>query len=75
MRISSCPGTEMCKTKAVIQKRLADAEAKRAKIKDLVAQRKSLDEIKAAVGVPPRAALILDSSWTPNRVFRKVRGL
>jgi cyclase len=40
-------------TKADIQKRLADAEAKRAKIKDLVAQGKSLDEIKTAVGDPP----------------------
>jgi hypothetical protein len=34
-------------------RRLADTEAKRAKIKDLVAQGKSLDEIKAAVGDPP----------------------
>jgi glyoxylase-like metal-dependent hydrolase (beta-lactamase superfamily II) len=39
--------------KADIQKRLADAEAKRAKIKDLVAQGKSLDEIRTAVGDPP----------------------
>ena len=42
-------------TKADIQKRLADAEAKRAKIKDLVAQGKSLDEIRTAVGDPPPA--------------------
>jgi cyclase len=42
-------------TKADIQKRLADAEAKRAKIKDLVAQGKSLDEIRVAVGDPPPA--------------------
>jgi cyclase len=41
--------------KAAIQKRVADTEAKRAKIKDLVAQGKSLDEIKAAVGDPPPA--------------------
>jgi cyclase len=41
--------------KADIQKRLADAEAKRAKIKDLVAQGKSLDDIRAAVGDPPPA--------------------
>jgi glyoxylase-like metal-dependent hydrolase (beta-lactamase superfamily II) len=41
--------------KADIQKRLADAEAKRAKIKDLVAQGKSLDEIRTAVGDPPPA--------------------
>ena len=38
--------------KADIQKRLADTEAKRAKIKDLVAQGKSLDEIRTAVGDP-----------------------
>jgi cyclase len=42
-------------SKADIQKRLADAEAKRAKIKDLVAQGKSLDEIRTAVGDPPPA--------------------
>lgn len=39
--------------KADVQKRLTDAEAKRAKIKDLVAQGKSLDEIRTAVGDPP----------------------
>jgi cyclase len=43
-------------TKADIEKRLADTEAKRAKIKDLVAQGKSLDEIRTAVGDPPPAA-------------------
>jgi glyoxylase-like metal-dependent hydrolase (beta-lactamase superfamily II) len=42
--------------KADIQKRLADTEAKRAKIKDLVAQGKSLDEIRTAVGDPAPAA-------------------
>ena len=41
--------------KADIQKRLSDAEAKRAKIKDLVAQGKSLDEIRVAVGDPAPA--------------------
>jgi cyclase len=41
--------------KADIEKRLANAEAKRAKIKDLVAQGKSLDEIRTAVGDPPPA--------------------
>ncbi|MGA2717151.1 MAG: MBL fold metallo-hydrolase [Bryobacteraceae bacterium] len=41
--------------KADIQKRLADAEAKRTKIKDLVTQGKSLDEIRTAVGDPPPA--------------------
>jgi cyclase len=49
------PGHGDVQTKADIQKRLADAEAKRAKIKGLVAQGKSLDEVKAAVD-PPAAA-------------------
>ena len=49
------PGHGDLQTKAAIQKRLADAEAKREKIKQLVAQGKSLDEIKAAVGDPPPA--------------------
>jgi hypothetical protein len=40
-------------TKSAVQKRLTDATAKRAKIKELVAQGKSLDEIKAAVDPPP----------------------
>jgi cyclase len=40
-------------TKADIQKRLADVTAKREKIKALVAQGKSLDEIRAAVDPPP----------------------
>ena len=39
--------------KADVENRLNDTEAKRAKIKELVAQGKSLDEIKAAVGDPP----------------------
>ena len=37
----------------VIEQKLVDAEAKRAKIKELIAQGKSLDEIKAAVGDAP----------------------
>jgi cyclase len=49
------PGHGDVQDKAAIQKRLADTEAKRAKIKDLVAQGKSLDEIKAAVDPPPAA--------------------
>ena len=49
------PGHGNVQTKADIQKRLTDAEAKRAKIKELVAQGKSLDEIKAAVGDQPAA--------------------
>ena len=43
------------KTKADVQQRLDKVEAKRVKIKELVAQGKSLDEIKAAVGDPPPA--------------------
>jgi len=49
------PGHGDVQTNADVQKRLTDAEAKRAKIKDLVAQGKSLDEIKAAVGDQPAA--------------------
>src|SRR5579871_2104438 len=49
------PGHGDVQTKAAIQKRLADTEAKRAKIKELVAQGKSLDEIKTAVGDAPPA--------------------
>jgi len=47
------PGHGDVQNKAAVQKRLADATAKRAKIKDLVAQGKSLDEVKAAVDPPP----------------------
>ena len=50
------PGHGNVQAKADIQKRLAGAEAKRAKIKDLVAQGKSLEEIKSAVGDTPPAA-------------------
>lgn len=49
------PGHGNVQTKADVEKRLKDAEAKRAKIKELVAQGKSLDEIKAAVGDQPAA--------------------
>jgi hypothetical protein len=49
------PGHGTIQTKADIEKRLASAEAKRAKIKELVAQGKSLDEIREAVGDPPPA--------------------
>jgi cyclase len=44
------PGHGNIQTKADIQKRIADAEARRAQVKEMVAQGKSLDEIKAAVG-------------------------
>lgn len=50
------PGHGDVQMKPAIQKRLSDAEAKRAKIKELVAQGKSLEEIKVAVGDPPPAA-------------------
>jgi glyoxylase-like metal-dependent hydrolase (beta-lactamase superfamily II) len=49
------PGHGNLATKADIQKRLDGASSKRAKIKDLVAQGKSLDDIKAAVGDAPPA--------------------
>lgn len=44
------PGHGGPETKAQVQQYLEHAEAKRAKIKELVAQGKSLDEIKEAVG-------------------------
>ncbi len=44
------PGHGNIQTKADIQKRITDAEARRAQVKELVAQGKSLDDIKAAVG-------------------------
>ena len=49
------PGHGDVVSKAAIQKRVADASAKRAKIAELVAQGKSLEEIKTAVGDPPPA--------------------
>ena len=50
------PGHGDPMTKADVQKKLADAEAKRAKIKELVAQGKSLDEVKTAMGDPAPVA-------------------
>jgi glyoxylase-like metal-dependent hydrolase (beta-lactamase superfamily II) len=44
------PGHGSIQTKADIQKRIADAEARRAQVKEMVAQGKSLDEIKGALG-------------------------
>jgi cyclase len=44
------PGHGNIQSKADIEKRIADAEARRNQIKEMVAQGKSLDEIKAAVG-------------------------
>ena len=43
-------------TKADVQKKLSDAEAKLAKVKELIAQGKSLAEIKTAVGDPAPVA-------------------
>jgi len=47
------PGHGDVENKAAVQKKATDVAAKRAKIKDLVAQGKSLAEIKTAVGDPP----------------------
>lgn len=52
------PGHGDLQTKAAIQKGLIDAETKRAKIKELVAQGKSLDEVRTAVGDMPRGRII-----------------
>jgi len=49
------PGHGNLQIKGDIEKRLTNAEAKRAKIKELVAQGKSLDEIREAVGDPAPA--------------------
>jgi cyclase len=47
------PGHGAVQNKAAVEKRLGDATAKRAKIKELVAQGKSLDEVKAEVDGAP----------------------
>ena len=47
------PGHGDVLTKATVQKKATDVAAKRAKIKDLVAQGKSLNDIQTAVGDPP----------------------
>ncbi len=49
------PGHGDVLTKGAVQKKATDVAAKRAKIKDLVAQGKSLNDIKTAVGDPPPA--------------------
>jgi glyoxylase-like metal-dependent hydrolase (beta-lactamase superfamily II) len=49
------PGHGNVQTKADVEKRLTDAAAKRAKIKDLVAQGKSLADVKKEVGDQPAA--------------------
>jgi cyclase len=50
------PGHGNVQMKADIQKRLTDAVARRDQIKALVAQRKSLDEVRQSIGEPPPAA-------------------
>jgi cyclase len=59
------PGHGNIVTKADIQKRIADAIARRDQVKALVAQGKSLDEIKAAVGDNDKLTY---KSWT-QQVF------
>jgi cyclase len=49
------PGHGNVQTKAEVQKRATDVAAKREKIKGLVAQGKTLDDIRTAVGDPPPA--------------------
>ncbi|HTC74583.1 MAG TPA: MBL fold metallo-hydrolase [Edaphobacter sp.] len=55
------PGHGNIQTKADIQKRISDAEARRAQIKEMVSQGKSLDEIKAALGDNDKLTY---KSWT-----------
>src|ERR1700722_2264641 len=47
---SFVPGHGDLQTRADLEKRLADAQARRAQIQELVAQGKSLDDVKAALG-------------------------
>jgi glyoxylase-like metal-dependent hydrolase (beta-lactamase superfamily II) len=65
------PGHGDVQTKGAIQKGLADAEAKRAKIKDLVAQGKSLDEIRVAVGDPPARGRVITFTEVVYRELTK----
>jgi glyoxylase-like metal-dependent hydrolase (beta-lactamase superfamily II) len=65
------PGHGDVQTKAAIEKGLADAEAKRAKIKDLVAQGKSLDEIRQALGDPPPRGRIVTFTEVVYRELTK----
>jgi cyclase len=55
------PGHGNIQTKADIEKRIADAEARRNQIKDMVAQGKSLDEIRAALSDNDKLTY---KSWT-----------
>jgi len=58
------PGHGGLQTRADVQKRLAAAEQRRAKIKDLVAQGKSVEEVKKALGDTETATVLPD-----GRVF------
>lgn len=50
------PGHGAIQTKAELEERLADTAARREKIKELVGQGKSLDEVKQSLGEPAKAA-------------------
>jgi cyclase len=65
------PGHGDVQTKAAIQKGLADAKAKRAKIAALVAQGKSLDEIRAALGDPPARGRVITFTEVVYREITK----
>jgi glyoxylase-like metal-dependent hydrolase (beta-lactamase superfamily II) len=65
------PGHGEVQTKAAIQKGLDAAKAKRAKIKALVAQGKSLDEIRVAVGDPPARGRIITFTEVVYRELTK----
>jgi hypothetical protein len=59
------PGHGDVQSKAMVQAWFANAEAKRAKIQELVKQGKSLDEVRAAVDPPPAAGR---RRWTRGRI-------
>jgi glyoxylase-like metal-dependent hydrolase (beta-lactamase superfamily II) len=65
------PGHGDVQTKATIQKGLADAKAKRAKIAALVAQGKSLDEIRVALGDPPARGRVITFTEVVYREITK----
>jgi glyoxylase-like metal-dependent hydrolase (beta-lactamase superfamily II) len=65
------PGHGDVQTKATIQKGLADAKAKRAKIAALVAQGKSLDEIRVALGDPPARGRVITFTEVVYRELTK----
>jgi glyoxylase-like metal-dependent hydrolase (beta-lactamase superfamily II) len=65
------PGHGDVQTKAAIKKGLDAAKAKRAKIKALVAQGKSLDEIRVALGDPPARGRIITFTEVVYRELTK----